>query len=86
VHLSAQGQLRDDEVATPGFTQGGMASALGVRQNSLTNVLRRLVAAGLLTEDVRHVKGRNRRLKVYRLTVRGEGLARELRLRRKTSP
>jgi PKD repeat protein len=79
LHLAAQPRIGPDEVASPAFTQAGMANAIGAGQNSLTKVLRSLVAAGVLTEDVRHVTGRNRRLKVYRLTVRGEMLARELR-------
>lgn len=83
LHLAGLGTLGSDEVATLGFTQLGMSAALGTRQNALTNVLRRLVAAGILLEDVRHVRGQPRRLKVYRLTPRGEALARELRATRR---
>jgi PKD repeat protein/DNA-binding MarR family transcriptional regulator len=82
LHLAAQGALGPDEVASPGFTQAGISRALGVRQNALTNVLRRLVAAEVVVEDVRHVRGQPRRLKVYRLTSRGQALARDLRTRR----
>jgi DNA-binding MarR family transcriptional regulator len=81
LHLAAQGALRSEEVAPVGFSQGGMAEAIGIRQNALTNVLRRLEAAGILTVDVRHVAGKPRRMKVYRLTNRGESLARDLRRR-----
>jgi hypothetical protein len=81
VHLARLGTLPDQEVAPLGFSQVGMALDLQVAQNRLTNVLRRLVAAGILTEELRHVQGRSRRLKVYRLTSRGEGLGRELRRR-----
>ena len=81
VHLAGQGTLGPYDVAPAPLTQAGMASALGVRQNALTNVLRRLVAAGVVAEDVRHVSGQPRRLKVYHLTPRGELLARELRHR-----
>ncbi len=81
LHLNGLGRLGSEEVAPAGFTQGGMAEALEIHQNSLTNVLRRLVAAGILEEDTRHVIGRNRRLKVYHFTNRGEGLAKELRQR-----
>ena len=81
LHLHSLGRLGSEDVAPHGFTQGGMAEALEIPQNSLTNVLRRLVAAGVLEEDTRHVIGRNRRLKVYHLTNRGEGLAKELRQR-----
>ncbi len=85
VHLAGQGTLSAYDVAPIGRTQAGMASALGVRQNALTNVLRRLAAAGVVEVDLRHVVGQPRRLKVYRLTPRGELLARELRLRRPPS-
>jgi len=79
LHIGRQGRIGPDEVAPPGLTQAGMAQALGVGQNSLTNVLRRLAAAGILDQDVRHVKGRPRRLRVYRFSTRGELLYRELR-------
>jgi hypothetical protein len=79
LHLAGQGHLGPTEVVPLGFSQIGMSRALGVRQNGLTNVLRRLVAAGVLTEEMRHVHGQGRRLKVYRLTPRGEELARDLR-------
>ncbi|MCI4340422.1 MAG: hypothetical protein L3J73_04055 [Thermoplasmata archaeon] len=79
LHLAGLGTLGHDEVAPVGFTQIGMSEVLGVRQNALTNVLRRLVAADVVTEDTRHVRGQPRRLKVYRLTSRGEALARDLR-------
>lgn len=79
LHLAQLGSLGPDEVAPVGFTQLGISQALQVRQNALTNVLRRLVAAGAITEDVRHVRGQARRLKVYRLSSRGEALAHDLR-------
>ncbi len=79
LHLAQQGSLGPSEVAPLGFTQHGISRALTVRQNALTNVLRRLVAAGVVTEDVRHVQGQSRRLKVYRLSSRGEALAYDLR-------
>lgn len=82
LHIGAQGRLAGDEVAPVGLTQSGMAQSLGVGQNSLTNVLRRLVAAGVLDQDVRHVRGQARRLRVYRLTGRGESLYQDLRRRR----
>lgn len=81
LHLASQGALGTDEVAPLAFSQAGMAQALRIRQNALTNVLRRLEAAGVLVVDTRHVIGRPRRMKVYRLTGRGESLARDLRRR-----
>jgi DNA-binding transcriptional ArsR family regulator len=82
VHLATQGTLGPYDVAPAGMTQAGIGTAIGVRQNALTNVLRRLADAGLIEADVRHVQGQPRRLKVYRLTPRGQILARELRQRR----
>ncbi|MGA8276330.1 MAG: hypothetical protein WB852_08585, partial [Thermoplasmata archaeon] len=79
LHLSGLSRLGNDEVARIGFTQQGMATALGARQGSLVRVLQRLEAAGVLTVDRRHVSGVARRLKVYRLTALGESLARDLR-------
>lgn len=79
LHVGGQGRLGPDEIAPPGLTQAGMAESLGVGQNSLTNVLRRFVAAGVLTQDLRHVRGRPRRLRVYSLTARGEALYQDIR-------
>jgi DNA-binding MarR family transcriptional regulator len=79
VHLSSLGRLGNDEVARPGFTQQGMASALDLRQGTLAKVLARLAAANVIEVDRRHVQGQPRRLKVYRLTRLGESVARDLR-------
>jgi PKD repeat protein len=79
VYLSQLGALRDDDVPTVDWTQFGMSERLGARQNVISNVLRRLVSAGVVEEDLRHVQRQPRRLKVYRLTPRGEALARDLR-------
>lgn len=81
LHLSSLGALGPHDVAPAGFTQAGMAAALGAKQNSLATVLKRLELAGVLTTDVRHIRGGARRMKVYRLTHRGEALARDLRSR-----
>jgi len=48
-------------------------------QNSVSRLLLRLEAAGVVSGEVQHVRGRPRRVKVYSLTDRGEGLAREYR-------
>jgi len=81
LHIGRQGVLRADDMAPDALTQSGMAGALALGQNSLTNVLRRLVAAGVVAQELRHVRGRPRRLKVYTLTGRGEQLYRDLRQR-----
>lgn len=82
VHLAQQGMVNLNELIPPEFTQGGIARSLGMKQNVLTNVLRRLEEAGILISSVTHVKGELRRLKVYRLTAQGEALAREIRRRK----
>jgi PKD repeat protein len=79
LHLGGQPAVDADGVGTLPRTQGGMATGLGVGQNSLTNVLRRLEAAGVVRTQLRHVRGSPRRLKVYELTPRGESLYRERR-------
>lgn len=78
-HLGRSGVLEREGTVRPEFTQKGMAQALGVRQGPLSNVLRRLVAAGVLTEELRHVRGAPRRVKAYRLTSEGLALASEMR-------
>lgn len=82
VHLASLGRLGPHEVAPEGFTQRGMSERLGIRQGSLTKVVTRLVAAGALEVDRRHVEGASQRLKVYRLTPLGEAVARDVRRRR----
>ncbi|MCI4327163.1 MAG: PKD domain-containing protein [Thermoplasmata archaeon] len=78
LHIGSQGRLAPDDVGPNGLTQGGIAASLGIGQNSVTNVLRRLVAAGVLVHDVRHVSGQPRRLRVYRFTERGEAVYRDI--------
>ncbi len=85
VLLAREGRLTDESTARPIRTQGGLVEALGSNQSAVSKILRRLVAAELLTEERRHVRGRDRRLKVYALTRRGELLAREVARRRNWS-
>ena len=82
VHIASQGRIGADEVPPRALTQAGMVEALEVNQGALTGVLRRLVAAGILVERREHVRGADRRLKVYRLTQSGEELYQEIRGRR----
>ena len=78
LHLYRLGRVLPDELATSSRTQRGLGEELGVPQNVLSNVVRRLEAAGVLTSRVEHVQGRDRRVKVYYLTTAGERLARSL--------
>lgn len=80
LHIARQGSARPDEVAPNELTQAGMVAGLGANQSSLAHVLRTLEAAGVVGVEVRHARGRARRVKVYVLTPRGESLARELRV------
>jgi DNA-binding PadR family transcriptional regulator len=81
LHVMSQGRLPPGEVAPFGLSQAGMGRALEVTQSALAKTLARLVAGGVLTVGRRHVKGEDRRLKVYELTPLGESLARDLRRR-----
>jgi DNA-binding transcriptional ArsR family regulator len=85
VLLAREGRLGEDSVVRPVRTQAGLAAALDSNQSAVSKVLRRLAAAELLTEERRHVQGRNPRLKVYALSRRGEVLAREVARRRNLS-
>jgi PKD repeat protein/DNA-binding PadR family transcriptional regulator len=84
-YLGALPTLGPDDIATLDWTQKGMSDRLHTGQNQVSNVLRRLVSSGIVVERLEHVQGQPRRLKVYRLTLRGEALAREVRRRRPVS-
>jgi hypothetical protein len=75
------GRVDPDDIPTTDWTQARMGERLGIPQNVLSNVLRRLEAAGIVATRVEHVHARPRRVKTYYLTVTGERLARS-RLRR----
>ena len=81
LHVYAQGEVPLGEVAPPGLCQAGIGEALGVSQAGLAAVLRRLEAAGVLTTARGHVRGHDRRLKIYRLSSSGLEVAKELRTR-----
>ncbi|MHB8352545.1 MAG: PKD domain-containing protein [Thermoplasmata archaeon] len=76
VRLYRLGRVGRDEVPGSEWTQSGLSQALEIPQNALSNILRRLVAADILVEELSHVRGRPRRVKIYRLTREGETLAR----------
>lgn len=63
------------------MTQQGLAETLSVTQGALSKVLSRLLAADVVVADRRHVKGVDRRVRVYSLTRDGEAMAREIRER-----
>lgn len=78
IHLFWFGPQRPDDIAQPGATQQGLADALGATQGAVSKVLRRLVAANVVRSDRRHVRGRDRRVRAYSLSPRGEALARQI--------
>jgi DNA-binding MarR family transcriptional regulator len=79
VRLARLGALGRDDVPSLDRTQRGLASSLGVGQNSVSKVLARLVAADVVSVHTRHVQGQPKRMKTYELTVRGEQVGRALR-------
>ncbi|MCI4349896.1 MAG: hypothetical protein L3K15_00030 [Thermoplasmata archaeon] len=81
LHIYSQGNLAPGEVAPPEVCQAGIGEALGIPQAGLAAVLRRLEAAGILVTERGHVRGHDRRLKIYRLSSRGLEVAKELRFR-----
>ena len=67
---------RAEGAAGVAATQVGIARAVGARQSSVSRVLARLVASGIATSQVEHIPNASRRMRVYRLTPRGDRLAR----------
>jgi len=78
-HLVGLPSLYSGDLPTRAWTQAGIAEAVGAGQSAVSRVLRRLVAAGIVTVETRHVAGSPRRIRIYRLTDRGERLGRALR-------
>jgi DNA-binding MarR family transcriptional regulator len=78
VQLFRLGRPDPNAAVPPGFTQEGLALALGRPQSAFARSLLRLEEAGLISVQVAHVQGRRRRLKVYGLTPQGESAVRRL--------
>ena len=81
VHLGYQPAATNGAAAAVGSTQRGMERDLGVSQGAISKVLDRLVAVGVVRYERGHVVGEPRRQRVYRLTERGEAIARRIRSR-----
>lgn len=81
VFLDRLGPPNDGGAAAPESTQQGIAVALSATQGAVSKVLDRLVAASIVVQDRRHVRGRDRRVRVYYLSRAGVGLAREVEQR-----
>lgn len=81
VQLDRLGPPGPDGSARPEATQDGLAGTLGVTQGAVSKVLARLMAVNMVVQERRHVRGRDRRVRVYFLSSEGEGLAREIEQR-----
>ncbi|MCI4349031.1 MAG: helix-turn-helix transcriptional regulator [Thermoplasmata archaeon] len=81
LHIARQGRVGPSEIPPWSLSQGGMVEGLAISQGALTGALARLVSAGILEVERGHVRGHDRRVKVYRLTPKGEQLVRDLRTR-----
>lgn len=77
-HLLRQPAFGPHEVVAPGRTQSDLAQALGASQSSVSEILTRLAAAGVVAASTRHVRGRPRRVRVYALTSYGNQIARQV--------
>lgn len=86
VHLYWYGRSAVEGVASFDASQAGMAQRFNVTQNAVSKALQRLVEAGTVSVELRHVPGAPRRLKTYSLTRRGEAIARTLRVDREPRP
>jgi len=71
---------REGKMDTVGeeVTQLGISESLGIPRSHITRVMKPLVISGSVLEDKKHVRGRNRKLKVYSLTPTGIGKVQEL--------
>jgi len=77
-HLDRVGVPGADGVGRPEATQQGIAQSLSVTQGAVSKVLRRLVAAEVVRVERHHVRGLNRRVRIYFLSRTGEALARKI--------
>jgi hypothetical protein len=76
VHLYRRATVSGTPANGNDCTQEGIARALGRPQSAFAKALLRLESAGLVQAELGHVPGGRRRVKIYRLTVKGEGVAR----------
>lgn len=70
-----------DGGARPEATQEGLAESLHVTQGAVSKVLARLMAVSIIMTERRHVRGRDRRVRVYYLSGPGRELARQIEQR-----
>lgn len=82
LHLAHLPRLTEDDIPTMAYTQAGLADSIVATQGAVSKIAVRLIAAGILKVEKRHVQRSERRLRVYTLTWKGENLALELENRR----
>ena len=67
------GSNEDDLMAPVSACQQGIAAELGFTSGRVSSTLTRADKIGLVSRTLRHVPGRQRRMKTYRLTEKGYG-------------
>ncbi|MFI5414151.1 MAG: PKD domain-containing protein [Candidatus Lutacidiplasmatales archaeon] len=78
-HLAELPRLAPGDTPGPERTQAGLVAALGAGQSAVSRVLGQLRRGGVVGVETAHVVGSSRRVRVYRLTPRGERLGSALR-------
>jgi len=78
LHLYANRQNGEEFECSPALVQDGIAAEVGVSRSAIPRTVKRMKTKGLLTEEVRHVRGMRRRRKVYQLTREGLVAAKDL--------
>jgi len=79
VHLAQYTRVQDEFVVPPELGQSGIAHSLGITRAHAAIELRRAMDAGRVEVRTAHITGYPTRRKVYRLTTKGEGIARAVR-------
>lgn len=78
IHLKDYTGFTDDDILPEDMTQEGLADALGMSRTHASRLLKDLVSEGLLIEKKSHIRGRDRKLKTYRLSQDGVKKAEEV--------
>ena len=79
VHLAQYARVQDEYVVPPELGQSGIAHSLGISRAHAAIELKRAMDAGRVEVRTAHITGYPTRRKVYRLTSKGEGIARAVR-------
>jgi len=82
VHLSRYSRVPYSGAYPWEMTQEGMAQKLGIKVGNLSVQVGRLVDDGCIGDSLEHVKRARTRRKIYKVTGKGDVIARELMERR----